>query len=162
MAKFFLKDIVDDLEVASDERFSYVDRQTGKVESVSREVLAIAEESGTIDDVLEWQEHEFEVAQAKFADWDRFEKLPTKFDIHEWEIMREFAESVEPERFSDDLQNAIRGAGAFRYFKDTLHRYRREKEWYAFRDDALRQIAIDWCEEHGIEYVEGRSFEAEG
>ena len=41
--------------------------------------------------------------------------------------MREFAESVEPERLSDELQNAIRGAGAFRYFKDTLRRYRREK-----------------------------------
>jgi hypothetical protein len=55
-------------------------------------------------------------------------KLPTKYDIHEWDIMREFAESVEPERLSDELQNAIRGAGAFRYFKDTLRRYRREKD----------------------------------
>jgi hypothetical protein len=36
--------------------------------------------------------------------------------------MREFAESVEPERLSDELQNAIRGAGAFRYFKDTAAR----------------------------------------
>ena len=42
--------------------------------------------------------------------------------------MREFAESVEPVRLSDELQNAIRGAGAFRYFKDTLRRYRREKD----------------------------------
>jgi hypothetical protein len=54
--------------------------------------------------------------------------------------MREFAESVEPERLSDELQNAIRGAGAFRYFKDTLRRYRREKDWYAYREEALRQI----------------------
>jgi hypothetical protein len=56
--------------------------------------------------------------------------------------MREFAESVEPERLSDELQNAIRGAGAFRYFKDTLRRYRREKDWYAYREEAL-QIAIE-------------------
>ncbi|MGA2431716.1 MAG: UPF0158 family protein [Candidatus Acidiferrum sp.] len=76
--------------------------------------------------------------------------------------MREFAESVEPQRLSDELPNAIHGAGAFRYFKDTLRRYRREKEWYAFRDDALGQIAIDWCEENGIEYTEGRSRGADG
>jgi hypothetical protein len=114
--------------------------------------LGIAEDGGTIDDVLEWQEDQFEVAEARLADWDRFEKLPTKHDIHEWEIMREFAESVEPERLSDELQNAIRGAGAFRYFKDTLRRYRREQDWYAFRAAALRQIAIDWCEQNGIEY----------
>jgi hypothetical protein len=152
--KASLKDIVDALEVLSDEHFNFLDRQTGKVELVSREVLGIAEEGGTVDDVLEWQRGEFEVAEAIFADWDRFEKLPTKFDIHEWEIMREFAESVEPERLSDELQNAIHGAGAFRYFKDTLRRYRREKDWYAYREEALRDIAIEWCEENGIEYAE--------
>lgn len=150
--KVSLKDIVDALEMQSDEDFYFLDRQTGKVEFVSREVLGIAENGGTIDDVLEWQEEQFEVAEARLADWDRFEKLPTKHDIHEWEIMREFAESVEPERLSDELQNAIRGAGAFRYFKDTLRRYRREQDWYAFRAAALRQIAIDWCEQNGIEY----------
>jgi len=92
-----------------------VDRQTGKVEFVSREVLGIAEEDGTAEDVLEWQRGEFEVAEAIFADRDRFEKLPTKYDIHAWDIMREFAESIEPERLSDELQNAIHGAGAFRH-----------------------------------------------
>jgi hypothetical protein len=39
-------------------------------------------------------------------------------------------------------------------FKDTLRRYRREKDWYAYREEALRQIAIEWCEENGIEYTE--------
>jgi hypothetical protein len=63
---------------------------------------------------------------------------------------------VGPERFSNDLLNAIRGKGAFRYFKDTLYRYRREKEWFAFREEALRDIAIEWCEKNGIEYVEDR------
>lgn len=94
------------------------------------------------------------MAKAIFADWDRFEKLPTKFDIHEWDIMHEFAESVEPERLNDELQNAIHGAGAFRYFKDTLRRHRREKDWHAYREEALRQIAIEWCEDNGIEYTE--------
>jgi len=152
--KVALKDIVDALEYLTDEHFDYVDRLTGKVEIVSREVLGIAENGGTIDDVLHWQEDQFKVAEALFADWDRFEKLPTKYEVNEWEIMREFAESVEPERLSDELQNAIRGAGAFRYFKDTLRRYRREKDWYAYRAEALRQIAIEWCEENGIEYTE--------
>ena len=55
---------------------------------------------------------------------------------------------------SAELQDAIHGAGAFRCFKDTLRRYRPEKDWYAYRDEALRQIAIAWCEEHGIEYTE--------
>jgi hypothetical protein len=140
--KVALKDIVDALDMLSDEDFYFLDRQTGKVEFVSREVLGIAEEGGMIDEVLDWQEDGFKVADARFADWDRFEKLPTKFAVHEWETMREFAEPVEPERFSDDLQSAIRGAGAFRYFKDTVRRYGREQDWYDFRAEALRQNAI--------------------
>jgi hypothetical protein len=35
-----------------------------------------------------------------------------------------------------------------------LRRHRREKDWYAYCDDALRDNAIDWCEENGIEYKE--------
>ena len=152
--KVSLKDIVEALEMPSDEHYYYLDRRTGKVEFVSREVLGVAEEEGTVEDVLEWQRNEFEAAQAIFADWDRFEKLPTKYDIHEWGIMRDFAESVEPERLNDELQNTIHGAGAFRYFKDTLRSYRREKDWYAYRAEVLRDIAIEWCEENGVAYTE--------
>jgi hypothetical protein len=64
--------------------------------------------------------------------------------------MRDFADSVESGRIREDLRNAIHGAGAFRYFKDTLRRHRIEKDWFAFRDEALAQIARDWCEENHI------------
>ncbi len=46
--------------------------------------------------------------------------------------------------------HAIHGAGAFRSFKDTLRRHRIESDWFAFRTEALRQIAIDWCEKNQI------------
>ena len=150
--KVSLKDVVEALEFLTDEHFHFLDRQTGKVEMVSREVLGIVEESGDDEDAEEWQEDEFKVAEAIFADWDRFEKLPTKYDVNEWEIMRGFAESVEPERFSNDLQNAIHGAGAFRNFKYIVRRDGIEQAWFAFRTDALRQIAIDWCEENQISW----------
>ena len=50
----------------------------------------------------------------------------------------------------EDLLRAIHGAGAFRMFKDTIRRHRIEAAWFAFRAAALRQIALDWCEEHNI------------
>jgi hypothetical protein len=94
------------------------------------------------------------IAETLFEDPDRFVRLPTQWDVHEWEIMREFAESVEPERLSRDLLQALQGKGAFRYFKDTLRRYRREQSWYDYRTRALREIAVDWCKENGIDYRE--------
>jgi len=39
-------------------------------------------------------------------------------------------------------------------FKDQIHAYGMAEEWYRYRDAALREIAMAWCEEHGILYTE--------
>jgi len=83
---------------------------------------------------------------------ERFQMLPTKFDIHEWAIMEEFSRSVASERIREDLLNTIHGAGAFRHFKDTVRRHRVDSAWFTFRMAALRRIALDWCEEHDIDW----------
>ena len=66
--------------------------------------------------------------------------------------MRDFSNSVALERVREDLLNAIHGAGAFRHFKDTLRRHRIESAWFTFRAQALKHIALDWCEEHHIRW----------
>ena len=75
-------------------------------------------------------------------------------DIHEYRIMERFCSSIEDDDMRDDLCQAIRGRGAFRYFKDRIHAYGIAEEWYRYRDEALREIAVAWCEEHGIPYTE--------
>ena len=54
---------------------------------------------------------------------------------------------------ASQLERALHGRGAFRMFKDTVHRLGLQDAWYAFRDRALREIAIDWCEANGIEWA---------
>jgi|SRR5579864_4540828 len=146
-----LEDIVDALEMQFDEPSSFVDLDTGQVETVSHDLLREAEESGDDEepDLPEWQKQEWEIAK-RIVSTDRFQGLPTKFDVHEWGIMEDFARSVESDRIREELLRAIHGAGAFRYFKDTLRRHNIESAWFAFRTEALRQIAIDWCEENQI------------
>ena len=151
-AKASLNDIVEALEFQSDAHLNFLDRETGEVELISREALSIVEHETEDDQDDEGEDHEFEIARAVITEPKRFEPLPTECEVHEWEIMREFAESVRPDWLSDKLQHAIHGRGAFRCFKDTLRQYHREKEWHAFRADALREIAIDWCRENDIAY----------
>lgn len=64
--------------------------------------------------------------------------------------MQEFSRSMESEEIGDELSRAIHGAGAFRNFKDIVRRHGVESAWFAFRANALRRIAIDWCEENQI------------
>ena len=53
---------------------------------------------------------------------------------------------------SDELQAAVHGRGAFRRFKDAVHRLGIADEWYRFREAALEEIVIEFLEAHGIAY----------
>jgi hypothetical protein len=146
-----LSDIVDALEMQFDESSSFLDRDTGQVETVSHHLLREAEESGEDEepDLPAWQKQEWEIAK-RIVSTDRFQKLPTKFEIHEWAIMEDFSHLVESERIREELLHAIHGTGAFRNFKDALRRHGIESGWFAFRGEALRQIALNWCGENHI------------
>jgi hypothetical protein len=87
---------------------------------------------------------------------DHYLPLPTKFDIHEYSIMERFCLAVDDDALRDDLCDAIRGRGAFRRFKDRVQVYGLAEAWYRYRDAALREIAVAWCDEHGIPYTEGQ------
>jgi hypothetical protein len=117
-----LKDIVDALEMQFDESSSFLDLDTGQVETVSHALLSEPEDSGDEEpDLPTWQKHEWEIAK-QIVSTGRFQELPTKFEVHEWEIMQDFSRSVESDSICEDLLNAIHSPGAFRNFKDTLRR----------------------------------------
>jgi hypothetical protein len=148
--KVRIDELVEALEMQFDEYPSFVDLDTGKVETISRDTLRAVEESDEDGDPEE-EDDEWQTAK-RILFTGNFRKLPTPFEVHEWSIMEEFSESVESTRIREDLLDAISGKGAFRYFKDTIRRYGIERDWFAFRAAALRQIAIDWCEEHQLEW----------
>jgi len=125
------------------------DCSTGEVEIVSQHLIHLAEDSEPEPKLPEWQKPQWEIAK-RIAGGGDFLDLPNKHDVHEWEIMREFSDSVRSETIRAELLNAIRGSGAFRRFKDAIRRHNIESAWFEFREEALKQIAIEWCEENQI------------
>jgi hypothetical protein len=149
-ATVHLSDIIKALEMQFEESLSYLDLDTGQVVTVSEDLLREAEDHGDEEpDLPDWQRDEWEIAK-QVVSTARFRPFPTKFDVHEWEIMRDFSGSVGSDGMREDLLRAIHGAGAFRNFKDTVRRLGVESAWFGFRADALRRIAIDWCEKNHI------------
>ena len=147
-----LKEIAETIGFDFDEYSNYFDTETGEVVSVSNELLRAAEDEEEEDvDMPSWQDGEWETAQG-IVSTDRYLPLPTSFDVHEWQMMQDFASSVESPRTRSELNQALHGAGAFRHFKATIRRLGIEQEWFAWRDAALRRIASDWCTENGISW----------
>ena len=149
-----LSDIVDALEMQFDESSAFLDRDTGQVETVSHLLLREAEGCGDDEepDLPAWQKEEWDIAKL-IVSTDRFQKLPSKFEVHEWVIMQNFSRSAESDWIREDLLHAIHGTGAFRNFKDTLRRHRIEFARFAFRAEALKQIALNWCKANHIVWV---------
>lgn len=84
-----------------------------------------------------------------------FEKsimLPTRYDINEYEMMEDFAETIEDARLQNQLYISLNGSGAFRRFKDTCINFNIIDDWYRFRDEKYKELAINWCKDNNIEF----------
>lgn len=89
---------------------------------------------------------EYEVA-ADTLDEHGFKRLPERREINEYGMMEDFADA----RQSPQLYDALDGRGAFHRFRTAVRRLGLEQEWYRFRDEQYRRIALEWCEECSIE-----------
>ena len=81
-----------------------------------------------------------------------FIPLPTKEEVNDYQNMVNFTESIEDDKKRDWFENAIHGKGAFRRFRAILERFGMETEWYDYLEACHRELAIEWCEQHGIVY----------
>jgi hypothetical protein len=110
-----LHQVVDELSSVVDEYSVYPNIRTGEFVGVGWDDMLAAESEEELDRYPEWQRQVILEAKEILGTTD-YVALPSKFDIHEWEIMRNFCLSVEDPETSEDLLDAIHGSGAFRRF----------------------------------------------
>ena len=147
-----LSAIMEVIEIFSDELSSYLNKRTGEVITLSEEEISAAEEGDDLDDYPEWQRENILMAREFLKNEKDYLGLPTKDDLDEYRLMEKFSLSIEDPETSEILYDDIKGRGAFRRFKDALHRLNLTEEWYAYREAAVRQVAIDWCELNEINW----------
>ena len=152
-----LNEVVDQLQMQMDETTVYLHEERGEFLMVRDEDVRKAESlrDGEIDreDLPEWQ-RDFLLKVHDAVHESEWLALPSQWDIHEYEIMEEFCYAVEDDDDREQLIRAIRGKGAFRYFRDTCDRLGYTEDWYDFRDQAYEDIAVEWLEARDIPYVE--------
>ena len=98
------------------------------------------------------QDEEIVYALDDGEDEEFFIPLPTKQEVNDYQNMVNFTETIEDDKKRDWFENAIHGKGAFRRFRATLERFGMETEWYDYLEACHRELAIVWCEQHGIVY----------
>ena len=143
-----LDDLIDGIDMQSDDVTAYLDRDTGEVMTVGDEIASLSEQG----EWREWERELIEVLRQVEKGSTRYLQLPSKLDTHEWEIMRRFCDTVGDDQIKELLLQAIHGRGAFRRFKDEVGRSGLLNPWFDFKRNALREQAIEWCQDNDIPF----------
>ena len=147
----------------------YLDIETGEVISISEEERGLLERiyATSYDEQtrkVDWatafqEEHIPDWQREQLLDADRIESglgsrfiaIPSEGSHVGYRDMEAFIVTVHNPRLQEQLERAISGRGAFRYFKDVLLDYPAERErWFQFKRERLHQRMFDWLESQGI------------
>lgn len=149
-----LKDIIEEMEIQFEESRSLLNINTGEIVLVTSEDLRAAEDEKPFDHLSEWEQENRMIAIDVVENFENYIELPTKFEVNEYEIMENFCLTVSDQSKQESLLWAIKGKGAFRRFKDIIIDFEMEEQWYSYRDECFKQIAIEWCQENKINFIE--------
>lgn len=152
--KVSLKEVADQMDISGAEAENYLDTRTGELHLVTPDTEAAynAFSRGEGDKLPDWLQQEAAIVN-EIRTTNFFIQLPTTYEIHEWNIMRDFVQSISNEKTKSKLTEAISGRGAFGRFRNIASRLGVLDDWYAWREKALIKIARKWCEENNVPYI---------
>ena len=145
--------IIDAMDEQSDERFAWLNKDTGKIVVVSEEDLKIAEDETEEEFMADWQREQVETAK-EILNSDVYVQLPDRFEIDEYSLMEKFCREQPDESMREEIYFSLKGTGAFRHFKDKIEGLGIAERWYSFRDEAMKDASVEWCDLNDIEYME--------
>ncbi len=88
------------------------------------------------------------------GNFEDFKELPSKYEIDEYKMVKDFCLTIKDVKIQNILLITIEGKGAFRRFKDAVIEFNIEMDWYSYRDRCYKDLAIEWCQNNDIEYID--------
>lgn len=102
------------------------------------------------------QKKVIEIAYAFEENESDFLPYPPKYEIDEYQIMEDFANAQSKEQIQDTLLNILKRPDGSRKFRDAVDQFNLTEKWYAFKESTFYKIAIEWCIEKEIAYIDDR------
>lgn len=145
-----LDDIINEMDVPFEGSYSYLNKKTGEIVFLTSDDMRAAEEDEPFDDLPDWQQESRMAAMDVVENEEDYIDIPARYDVNEYEIMESFCLTLKEEA----LLRAIKGKGAFRRFRDKIRDLGIEDQWYSYRNEWFKEIAIEWCRENQIDFID--------
>lgn len=132
----------------------FYNKETGEYVGVREQFLHYVDAGFQLEDFSSEEERtEFELAE-EILTTDKYLRIPTNYDIYEWEIIIDFTREIEDESVKNELLNAINDSNPFRKFKEKVLQHDVTRDWFRFKRKRFVEIAKYWCEGQKIGYKE--------
>ena len=146
--KVELNDVIEAIEFENELLNHFYNKKTGVI--IYKEDFTTAsykaEDIKKLDKLEEWERELVINLNDLEENPEDYIQLPVKDESYELNIMKEFCNSFSDVSIPDKIEN-----------EEDLKKIIQEKnllcEWYDYREYREREIAIEWCNEHNIEYI---------
>jgi hypothetical protein len=151
--------ILELVDMFSDLSCIYVNRMTGEAIILHEEELSMlegefVEDIPTEDEdgrpLPQWQQESMRRLQ-EIRENDDWLQVATRQDVDEYSIMKRFAGRARPS-VSKVLLDALHGKGAYRRFRDAVHRTGSQAEWEEFRSESIARQMRSVLDAEGVQY----------
>ncbi len=139
--KVKISDIVTSIEAQSAETFAYLNLLTYEINFT---VSKLNKSTSWTRDLKTAEDLEFD---------NDYLFLPTLHDFHEHQVMVDFSRTTSPE-IAERLLSVLFKKGAFKNFRKMLERFFLVDKWHRYKDEKLRELAINWCKKNKLNYEE--------
>lgn len=153
LIKVEMSELIEALETATDSVSGYYCISRNEFIMIDHEARRWVEDQLDINDAPEWMKAQIEHAKAIEEGYKKdYYPLPDKFDIDEYAMMNRFAHRINNVDSSREVMQAIKGRGAYRMFRKAITDHGLLDQWYGFRKQCYKELAIDWCQRYGLDY----------
>ncbi|MFP4202511.1 MAG: UPF0158 family protein [Candidatus Acetothermia bacterium] len=152
--KVRISELVKEMDDQEEKVPVFYNKKTGEYVGVRDQFLHYVESGFQLDDFTSKEKRtEFELAE-EILTTGKYLRIPTNYDIYEWEIIIDFTQEIDDESIRNELMEALNGSDPFRRFKEKIRQHDVTRDWFRFKRKRLAEIAKYWCEGQKIGYVE--------
>ena len=148
-----LDKLIEVLEIGSDSTSAYYCISRNAFIMIDDEARHWAEDGLDVRDAPQWMKVQIDQVKAIEEDFNKdYYRLPNKFEIDEKDMMRRFAHRISNVATSRDVMQSIKGRDGYRKFRKVITDHDLLDQWYGFRKQCFKEMAISWCQRHGLDY----------
>ena len=155
--KVYLKDVIESMEFENELLNHFYNKKTGVIiykEDFSTSTYS-AEDINKIDEFEEWERELIYNLQDLEENPDNYIQLPQKDELYELKMMMDFCNSFSDISLENNLDiNSADEKTKLHKIKQIIQDKELINEWYDYREDTERELAIKWCDDNNIEYIE--------